>query len=521
MQKLIGMLRPLKQDLLLYILSDSLTGDDYIHATKLIELRNNTEKPLLVLVPANSSTSAEDSYGDATFQNLSVAELIGYFFHKLKDEIPSDKKYIWNEIEQLFKSYRIPIDTAIYYLLFVNLHHYSDESWGNGLYLAGMIPDSILVSSGKLRRRFAINIETCAEVLCDFSYTLADRVALLPLQPNTIQKNILGFLNKERELKDKVDVCGTIYSNYPELNFANWKTIYDEERTEVKILADVIPGVDPRKELVKNQQGDLVLNIPPEKKGKISVAILCEPAPKDNPDIDAFIISMISRDDFSDLGIVKKCKVGTNKNARRKVSVNIPNGAFEDGEYLVSIHAVNADGIILDTANPFKEDAVEESWQEEKNMDPSLQKEQFRQRHSVAYSNESIVFTLQNNGEDYEGSELGRRTKVDYYTQAFIQRRIEILKDKSQVILESQIPQIEAVGAQWKEGQLNNIFQFDFGPARAYQIQISKKLLSIETTFLKYGDNLGRVEAQVSANPTDSKLQSLVFNPLNPNIWSP
>ncbi len=521
MQKLIEMLRPLKQDLLLYILSDSLTGDDYIHATKLIELRNNTEKPLLVLIPANSSTSAEDSYGDATFQNLSVADLIGCFFHKLKEEIPSGKKYIWNEVEQLFKSYHIPIDTAIYYLLFVNLHHYADESWGNGLYLAGMIPDSILVSSGKLRRRFAINIETCAKVLCDFSYTLADRVALLPLLPNTIQTEILGFLNKERELKDNVAVCGKIYSDYPDLNFAKWKTIYDEERTEVKILADVVPGVDPRKELVKNQQGDLVLNIPPEKKGKMSVAILCEPAPKDNPDIDAFIISMISRDDFSDLGIVKKCKIGTNKNARRKVSVNIPNGAFEDGEYLIGVHAVNADGIILDTANPFKEDAVENSWQEEKNVDSSLQKEQFRQRHSVAYSNESIVFTLQNNGEDYEGSELGRRAKVDYYTQAFIQRRIEILKEKSQVLLENQLPQIEATGTQWKEGQLNNIFQFDFGPARAYQIQISKKLLSIEATFLKYGGNLGRIEAQVSANPTDSKLQSLVFKPLDTTVTVP
>ena len=331
MQKLIRLIRPLNPELLLYILSDTLTGEDYIHATKLIELRNNPEKPLLVLIPANSSTSAEDSYGDATFQNLSVSELIILFFHKLQDEIPSDKKYIWNELVQLFKGNRIPLDTAINYLLFVNLNHYTTESWGNGLYLAGMVPDSALVSSGKLIRRFSINLETCANVLCDFSYTLADRVALLPLLPNTLQKDILAFLNTERELKDKVDVCGKIYTDYPALNFANWKTIYDEERTEVKIMADIVPGVDPRKELVKNQQGDLVLNIPPEKKGKVSVAILCDPAPKDNPDIDAFVISIISRDDFTDLGTIKKCKVSTNKNARRKVSVNIPNGAFEYG----------------------------------------------------------------------------------------------------------------------------------------------------------------------------------------------
>ena len=63
LQKLIGMLRPLNKDLLIYILSDTETGNDFIHAAKLIELRNNPDKALLVLIPANTSTSAEDSYG--------------------------------------------------------------------------------------------------------------------------------------------------------------------------------------------------------------------------------------------------------------------------------------------------------------------------------------------------------------------------------------------------------------------------------------------------------------------------
>lgn len=519
MQKLIGMIRPLNSDLLLYILSDELTGEDYIHATKLIELRNNPEQPLLVLIPANSSTSAEDSYGDATFQNLPVAELIGLFFRKLEDEIPSDKKYIWNELSQLLYSTHVPISTAINYLLFVCLKHYSAESWGDGLYLIGMIPDSAMVDSGNIRRRFAINLETCASVLCDFSYTHADRVTMLPLQPDTLQRDILSFLNNERELKDRVEICKKIYTDYPDLNFAHWKTIYDKERTVVKVMADIIPGVDPRKELVKNQQGDLVLNIPAEKKGKVSISILCDPAPKDNLDIDAFVISLISRDDFTDLGSIKKCKVTTNKNASRKVTVNIPNGAYEDGEYLIGVHAVDADGIILDKDNPFKIDAIEERWQEEKAADSTLQREQFRQNNSVAYSNESIVFTLQNSGEEYEGSELGRRTKVDYYTQALIQRRIERLKEKT-TLIDDDISEIIAEQAQWKEGPLNNIFQFDFGPARAYQVQISNKLIAIENVFLKYGNVLGNVEATVSNNPTEAKLQSIRFNLLNTDIPS-
>jgi len=511
LKKLIGLLRPLNKDLLLYILSDTESGEDFIHASKLIELRNNPEKPLLVLIPANSSTSAEDSYGDATFQNLSVSDLIGRFYRKLEEEIPEDKKYIWNELEQLFKGNHISILVAINFLLYVNMNHYKDEAWGNGLFLAGMIPDSILVSSGKMRRRFSINFETCASVLCDFSLTLADRVALLPLLPNTLQKDILRFLNTEKQAKDSADLCQRILDSYPDLNFAHWKTIYDKEQTDVKVFADIVPGVDPRKELVKDQQGNYVLNIPQDKKGKISLKITSDPSPKDNPDIDAFVVSLISTDDFSELGVIRKFKVNTNKNATRKISVNIPNGAYEDGEYILSVHVVNEGGIVLDTDNPFKQESVEERWQEEKKANPELQKEQFRQMHNVAYSNESIVFTLANNGEVPDGTDLGRRAKVDYYTQAIIQRRIEKLKSQKAFFPDPAGDEEESVQSQWKEGPLNNIFQFDFGPARAYQIQIAKKLIQMESAFLEHADEFGRIEAFVSANPTDATLQSCVF----------
>ena len=522
LQKLIGMLRPLNKDLLIYILSDTETGNDFIHAAKLIELRNNPDKALLVLIPANTSTSAEDSYGDATFQNLSVSDLTGDFFHQLKEEIPSDKQYIWNELESLFVGNHIPLQSAINYLLYVNQHQFSDDAWGNGLYLAGIIPDRILISSGKLRRRFTINLETCANVLGDFSLTMADRVSLLPLLPNTLQRNLLHFLHEEKDARDIIELFGRIEEKYPDLNFEFWETIYDKEMTDVKVAADIIPGIDPHKELVKDKQGNYVLAIPFEKKGKISIQIISDPAPKDNPDIDAFVISLLTADDFSELGVIKKCKVGASKGAKRKVSVNIPNGAYEDGNYIICVHAVNAEGFPLDTDNPFKLDAVQERWEEAHAKDPNLQKEQFRRIHNVAYSNESIVFSLSNTDEPVDTGDLGRRTKVDYYTQAIYQRRIEKLKAK-QRIAGSEKPEEPdtAVSAQWEEGSLNNKFQFDFGPARAYQIQVSKKLIAIESVLLKYADKLGRIEAMVSANPTDAKLQSLKFAPLPDDVEVP
>jgi len=44
----------------------------YISPTKLIEYRNKQKAPLLVLIPSNSRTAAEDSYGNATFKEISL-----------------------------------------------------------------------------------------------------------------------------------------------------------------------------------------------------------------------------------------------------------------------------------------------------------------------------------------------------------------------------------------------------------------------------------------------------------------
>ena len=64
LQTLLPMLKPINPMLSVFILSEDETGPDYIRASKLIELRNDPEVSLLVIIPANSRTSAEDSYGD-------------------------------------------------------------------------------------------------------------------------------------------------------------------------------------------------------------------------------------------------------------------------------------------------------------------------------------------------------------------------------------------------------------------------------------------------------------------------
>lgn len=501
---LLPLLRPINQGMDVYILSEEEKGDEFIHATKLIELRNNPERAVLILVPSNSRTSAEDSYGDATFQNLSVADLQDSFIWKLISEMPEEKEYLWKQIRELVEELSPSRTTITNYLLYLELNQYKDEAWGNGLYLFGMLPDKDLVKDDSLiRRRFMINLEKISAVLSDFSMPAADRIAELPLQKNSIQRELMVFLSSESEIDDNIALFESVAEKHPEFNYASMPWVLPGDGGPVKVVVDLDLGKDPKKELVRDPAtGDFILSIASEKKGKVKFTITTDPSPKDNPDICSFEIALVNIDDFSEVGVLKKAKVGTNKRASRKLSYNIPNGMFDDGEYMLRVRALDANGIVLDMKKEFKEARVQAAWQEVSTQNPSLQMEQYRLDNHVAYCNESDVFTIDNSGEDIETGDVDKRSKVNSITQAIIHyRSMHLAKEEDLEISEGGIDRNA-----WVEGALNSTYQFDFGPAYAYQIQLSKKLIRLERTFLNNEEQFGQVEAFLSGNPTDATL---------------
>lgn len=501
---LLPLLRPLNSEMNVYILSETEKGDEFVHATKLIELRNDPSKSVLILVPSNSRTSAEDSYGDATFQNLSVAELLNPFIDKLIYEIPDENEVLWKQMQELISSEIRPARTSVVnYLLYLELNHYSEDAWGNGLYLFGMLPDKDLIKNeNSTRRRFMLNLEKVSSVMADFSLTAADRIATLPLVRNTVQKELMLFLTATENIEDAVSLFENIHDNHPEFNYAALPWIDKAEDKPIKIMVDIVPGKDPKKELIKNSEtGALELAIPQDKKGKISFSITTDPAPKDNPDIYSFEIALVSVDDFSEVGVVKKAKVGTNKRGTRKLSLNIAYGMFESGDYMLRVRALDENGIVLDTEKEFKEERVQSAWLDAKEQNASLQMEQYRLEQHVAYCNESESFSICEGDEPVDG-EIDKRGKVNSYTQAIIHYRCTHLsKDE-----ELEIPEGGVNRNLWIDGTLNSTYQFDFNAAYAYQIQLSKKLIQLENTFLKNDVEFGHVEAFLSGNPTDAKL---------------
>lgn len=501
LKQLLPMLRPLNDKMESYILSETESGSDFIHATKLIELRNNHEIALLILVPSNSRTSAEDSYGDATFQNLSSSSLVGSFVNKLIDEMPADKKFIFDNLSESIKELSPSRQAFINYLLYLEMNQYSDEAWGNGLYLFDMLPDRDLIKNeNTIRRRFLLNLEKVSEVLGDFSMTASDRISALPIKRNTIQKSLMAFLTLDDDILDKATLFEKIHDEHPEFNYASLPWIQkDDDEKPVSVTIEIIPGKDPSKELVKDSNNDLVLSIPPEKKGKITFSITSDPAPKDNPDICWFEISLINIDDFQEVGTLKRVKITTNKRATRKLSYNMGNGLFADGQYMLRVTALDENKLPLPAAVTFKEASIESDWLDAKEQNPNLQREQFRLEKSVAYSNESDAFTIDNTGESEDGGTIDKRSKTNSLTQAIIHYKSSHLAKGE----DTEIPEEGLDEKALEEGALNSKYTFDFGPSYAYQIQLSNKLMQLENAFLNNPDKFGYVEALLTGNPTD------------------
>lgn len=527
LRRLIEPMRDINPNVRIFILSDEETGSDFIHASKLIELRNDAKQALLVLVPVNSRTSAEDSYGDATFKDLAIDEDVkAHFRHELVNSIPETEQDMWNNVVQPLLSLRVATDEEFEnYLLFMEQKQWTSTAWGEGLICLGLLPDSKLVEdTTRTQRRFTYNVK-CSDMFCDFSTSLSDKAQSLPVPPDTIQRDTISFFMKEPTLSSRKAICERIYEAWPSLWFSAWVIKKLEERTEdVKVYAELVPGKDSDKELVKDVNNDHILQLKPGKKGKVKVKMTFSPTPNELPELQRYQVQLVSQDGYVVRDELRNAKLNISGKSKT-ATINIPHGAYEDGTYFLRIHALDTDGVQLDFASPFAEDAVQAEWEEYQQLHApgaaadkvAALKEQFQQENDVLCINETTFFTIKNADEDdADDVETGidKRKKISNMLQAYFHYQMELLRKKEDI----QVP-VLSLETEWKVGTLNDVYTFDFGNAAyAYQIQNSRKLLELERAFYKHSTELGSVYAEVSGNPTDNKLQDWRFNTLPQSI---
>lgn len=510
LQPLCTAIRTLPGDLQTYILSEEIKGDEYISANKLIEFRNDDSFPLLILIPSNSRTSTEDSYGNATFKNLSIEHLDNRLLENLKAEIPV---LVRPSIMEIFDYLRIQgLRTIQYlqYLLYVKSQNWSLLAIGNGLAFLTMIPDEIITKvDTHIRQRLLYNLK-CVDILGDFAHPVPDRIRELPLTPNSLQKEITTFLHTENSLKNKSEICHAILQSYPNLNFSNWKVPDFDTIHDLHVFVDRISSKD-----LRISGGDLTLTMPKDKSSKLKIRISTRPSPKDFKDLKNFRIVLMAIDGWYPVADVKKIKVTESATGYRYATMEFSEAMFEEGSYFLRVLAEDENGGVLNNQDAFVPAEWEEQWNDQHEQNPEITRAQYGEANRVKCTNDSEDFYL-NFGEVEEGGEtyFQRKNKLDNVLQAFFSFRVEKLRANDELSIP--VP-IEESGVWLKDSQsgLVGTFHIKYSSTHNYQINLSNKLQKLQTCILGHTESLGSIDASLSSNPMDSSFQSLRFNASN------
>lgn len=515
LRDLYGRLSLLDTSTQVYILTEDedLTGHEYITPTKLIELRNDLTISILVLIPVNSFTSAEDSYGNATFRDLSISDFDERLLAKLEKQL-GDKPAVKYALSYADKTSTVSLQDKVNYLLYVILSGGTDEAVGNGLYLLGLIPDTGIVSKKEYIPQFLVKNEDCVSVLADYSLAVADRISSLPIKSGPIQPEVAKFLRDNDTVINRKDLCEQILSKYPQLNFSKWYD-YLKNITEIGVLH--VTKVELGGKALKIDGEDLKLKIDQNKGAKVKLRIYFSPKPSAYEALKKVKIAIMNGDGFyKETDVVTK-KVSDNNKDYRDITFPI-NNAFENGTYFFHVYAEDNDGTELNVSDAFRDEDIQKVWEEEQKKGTGLSKEEFQQQQRRLLTSDSDTFFLQVQEGDGEDPGEGTRMKINNVLQAYFRYRIELNRKGEEL----NIPQRQAIADRsgktsedelksWQYATHINTFQLRYDANNNYQIPLSRKLLELEEAILKNSGKVGFIDAVTSDNYTDENLKSIIL----------
>lgn len=484
----------------LHIVSeDEKTDTRYISATKLIELRNKQDKPLLILIPSNSRTAAEDSYGNATFKEISLEGIENELVDTLIDEIPDD---IYDVISTDIIDYLDPSNSQIIdYLIAVAGDNYNADSIGNNLFHLSLIPDDILLNQKeKIRSRLNFNRES-VELLSAFNKPLYDRIADLRLENDSIQKDIVDFLKKEKDAKNAQDICESINASYSNLNFSNWP-IPDLDFTHIKLITDEIKSTD-----LKVEEGTNVLYAKEGKIAKLKVRFRTNPNPKDIKDLKFFriILMAVNGSNGEEITVLRKVKNSNSNRPYRDVTLELNPNIIEEGSYFLKVLAEDEHANMLNADDEFRDSKIQRAWEEAKKADPDANKNVFP--YKLTCDSEDFDYVIE---DVIDRDENQRKDKLNNVLQAFLKYRIEALKNDD----EYHIPEPSETSNVWindgKEKH-SSTFHINYSDKHNYQINISTKLRQIENKFLLNAESLGYAKCQLKSNKLAIGFENIEF----------
>lgn len=353
-----------------YILADGgPLGDDlYVSSTKLVELRNpnadgSLRAPLCVFLPVNLRTSAEDSFGRATFEEFPVGDSYEALRRRLLERVPATLQGYVRDILYFLDDQGWRWADAVAqarYLLCALANGNDGEAFGGALYELGLVPDFKLfddptTSFGRIRR----NLD-CVRMLTDSDQSIRSRVLQLDLVNKGLRRRLAEYL-----VEAGVEDPGA-WTREIVLNKTNWDLSFDKWEFASEIAPDKIaflrvetdlPEVaeDEKTERLIDLVGQQVLA--PKERRQFNVTIEVSPHPSQVQGLDHFTVQIMSRDS-GPVGVARKVK--TWKGVRPTCTASfakLNKIEFEEGWHFVRVLPWTAEGDPIPIEEPTQQTA--------------------------------------------------------------------------------------------------------------------------------------------------------------------
>ena len=335
----------------------------YISSTKLVELRNplsdgSLRPPLCVFMPPGTRTSAEDSFGAATFEDFVLGDVYGDLVQDVLTLIPQTLQSYVREVlrflsEQCWR-WATP-DHQVRYLVAASDNGLDAEALGVCLFELGLVPDFRLFETpGAAYGRLKRNLE-CVRALTESDRTVRATVLDLGLSKAALRKRLSEHL-LERGTEDPTGWTRQIL-----IDRKNWDLTFDkwefesrsapDQITILSVLTDLpVVAEDQTDERLTDLVGQQILA--PKERKKLNVVFEVNPHPGQVTGLDHFTVQIVSRT-AGPIGVIKKVKAWSAKRNRCTLSfAKLDKIDFDEGWHFVRVLPWTADSDPIPLKDP-------------------------------------------------------------------------------------------------------------------------------------------------------------------------
>jgi hypothetical protein len=326
-----------------------------VTSTKLVEIRNpgangELRQPLLVFIPTSLRTSAEDSFGVATFEELTFTGIYEDLINLLLDRLPAtltshvrDLFGILSEEEWMFAD-KVAL---VKYLLTALENGIDGETLGASLYELALIPDFKLFAdpariNGKIRR----NLDSVRNLMSSHK-SVRGRIADLGLSDKTLITSLFIFFEKYDVQEPELWTPPiTTDKSWWGISFDKWTFL--EELSLDKVLVRVMETDLP---IVQENETDDQLSgligqqvLVPNERRKMNVVFEVNPHPGKVSGLDHFTVQIVSQND-GPVGKSKRVKAWTPNRLQCTTNLAKLNKIeFDEGWHFIRVLPWTADG---------------------------------------------------------------------------------------------------------------------------------------------------------------------------------